>query len=391
VKDGVIGRRACGYLKILGAAFQADGEYEVRVYGLKHHAQIVALRCGRLPLRVGGGFMRRRDFIKLIGGGAAAWPLVARAQQATKTDRIAVVHPSVPVADMTESGGYPYYAALFKELRRLGYIEGVNLVVTRYSAEGREERFPGLCQEVVRTNPDIIVTATSRLVLSFKATTATVPIVAIMADPVPYGIVPNIARPGGNITGVSVDARLEIWGKRLQILREVVPTASKVGFLVSRQTWSLPSTDALREAAQQLGISLLGPPMESPIQAEEYRRVLGAMAQEHVDGVIIGDQAEHGTYQQLIVDLVDAAKLPAIFPYREYFEFGALMAYGPSGKEIWRRIAGYVGQILNGAHPGDLPIYLQSKFELLVNLATAKALGLNIPPSLLARADEVIE
>jgi putative tryptophan/tyrosine transport system substrate-binding protein len=147
----------------------------------------------------------------------------------------------------------------------------------------------------------------------------------------------------------------------------------------------------VREAARQLDISLLGPPMESPIQAEEYRRVLGAMAQEQVDGVIISDQSENVTYGQLIVDLLRAAKLPAIFPVREFFEIGALMAYGPSAKDNWRRLASYVDQILKGAHPGDLPIYLVSKFELVINLTTAKALGLSIPPSLLVRADEVIE
>jgi putative ABC transport system substrate-binding protein len=314
-----------------------------------------------------------------------------RAQQTAKTHHIALVHPSTSIAEMRESGGAPYYGALLKELRRLGYIEGVNLVIKRYSGEGREERFPELCREVVRTNPNIIVTVTSRLVLSFKAATDIIPVVASMADPVPFGIVTSIARPGGNITGVSVEAGLDIWGKRLQVLREAVPTASKVGFLASRRVWSLPQVAAVREAARQLDISLLGPPMESPIQAEEYRRVLGAMAQEQVDGVIISDQSENVTYGQLIVDLVRAAKLPAIFPVREYFEIGALMAYGPSAKDNWRRLASYVDQILKGAHPGDLPIYLVSKFELLINLTTAKALGLSIPPSLLARADEVIE
>jgi putative ABC transport system substrate-binding protein len=234
--------------------------------------------------------MRRRDFIKVVVGSAVTWPLAALAQQATKTYRIALVHPSASIAEMTESGGYPPYAVLFKELRRLGYIEGVNLVVTRYSAEGREERFPELCHEVVHTNPDIIVTASARLVLAFKAATDAIAIVAIMADPVPFGIVTDVARPGGNITGVSVEAGPEIWGKRVQILREVVPTASKVGFLGSRQWWSYPQVDVLREAARQLGISILGPPIESPIQAEEYRRVLGAMVQEHVDGIIIADQ-----------------------------------------------------------------------------------------------------
>ena len=332
--------------------------------------------------------MRRREFITLLGG-AAAWPLAARAQQTAK-HRIAVVHPSISIADMSETGN-PIYAALFKELRRLGYIEGVNLVVARYSGEGREERFPELCQEVVRTKPDVIVATSSRLVLAFKAATDAVPVVASMADPVPFGIVTNIARPGGNITGVSVEAGPDIWGKRLQVLREAVPTASKVGYLGSRQMWDLPEVNVLREAARQLGISLLGPPLESPIQAEEYRRVLGAMVQERVDGVIVSDQAENTNYPQLIVDLVRAAKLPTVFPYREYFEFGALIAYGPPLSDGYRRLSGYIDQILKGAHPGDLPIYLASTFDLVINLKTAKAIGITIPPSLLVRADEVIE
>jgi putative tryptophan/tyrosine transport system substrate-binding protein len=333
--------------------------------------------------------MRRRDFIKVVAGSAIVWPLATLAQQTAK-HRIAVVHPSISIADMSETGN-PIYAALFKELRRLGYIEGVNLVVARYSGEGREERFPELCQEVMRTKPDVIVATSSRLVLAFKAATDAVPVVASMADPVPFGIVTNIARPGGNITGVTVEAGTEIWGKRVQVLREAVPIALKVGFLGSRQIWSLPQVDASRQAAEQLGISLVGPPLESPIQAEEYRRVLGAMVQEHVDGVIVSDQAENTNYPQLIVDLVRAAKLPTVFPYREYFELGALIAYGPLLSDGYRRLAGYIDQILKGAHPGDLPIYLASKFDLVINLKTAKAIGITIPASLLVRADEVIE
>src|SRR5215469_667432 len=201
--------------------------------------------------------MRRRDFIKGITV-LATWSVAARAQQTAETHRIALVHPSISTADMSESGGNRPYVALFGELRRLGYIEGVNLVVARYSGEGREEHFLELCQEIAHTKPDIIVASSSRLALSCKAATATVPIVATMADPIPSGIVVNIARPEGNIAGVSSEAASEIWGKRLQILREVVPTASKVGFLGSHQIWSQPALNELRKAAQQLGISLLG-------------------------------------------------------------------------------------------------------------------------------------
>src|SRR5262249_27572319 len=219
-----------------------------------------------------------------------------------------------------------------------------------------------------------------------------IPVIASMADPVSFGIVDNLARPGGNITGVSVEAGVEIWGKRLQILREVLPpTASKVGFLASRQIWNLPQLPAIRQAAEQMNISLLGPPIESPIQEMEYRRAVATMAQENVDGVIVGDQLENVTYRRLIIDLVEHARLPTVFPYREQFEIGGLIAYGPSLANVYRRLAEYIDRILRGTNPGEMPIYLASKFELLINLKKAKAYALAVPATLLARADEVAE
>ena len=173
--------------------------------------------------------IRRREFIRLLGGAAAVWPIMARAQQPANAHRIAVVRPSGSVADMTEAGDNPSYRALFNELRRLGYVERQNLIVERYSGEGHQERYAELAREVVRTKPHLILAASTPLVLIFKAATDTIPIVGAMADPVAMGVVSNLARPGGNVTGVSVDAGLEIWAKRLQILQEVVPTARKVG------------------------------------------------------------------------------------------------------------------------------------------------------------------
>ena len=181
--------------------------------------------------------MKRPDFVTLLGGAAAAWPLAARAQQRAKVHRIAIVSPFDAVAEMSETADNPFYLPLFKELRRLGYVEGENLVVERYSAEGRPERFNELAREVVRTKPNLIVAIGTPIVLSFKAATDTVPIVGTFADPVAYGIAGSLARPGSNVTGVSVDAGLEIWAKRLQILREAVPTAAKVGFLAPRGPW----------------------------------------------------------------------------------------------------------------------------------------------------------
>jgi putative ABC transport system substrate-binding protein len=264
--------------------------------------------------------------------------------------------------------------------------------VDRYSGEGREERYAELCREVVRTNPNLIVTVTGRLTLGLKAATNTIPIVGQFGDPVAAGIVDNIARPGGNITGISVEAGPEIWGKRLQLLREAVPAASKVGFLASSNVWKLMTVGfALREAAQQLHMTLVGPPIESPMQEGEYRRVFEAMTKEHVDGVIISPQGENVIHRRLIADLASNARLPAVFPYSDDSEIGAFIAYGSSLVDLCRRLARYVDQVLKGTPPGELPIYLASRFDLAINLTTAKALGISFPPSLIVRANEVIE
>jgi putative tryptophan/tyrosine transport system substrate-binding protein len=272
--------------------------------------------------------LKRREVITLLGGAAAMWPLRASAQQPAKTFRIAIAHPSASIGEMSESADTLTYPAMFKELRRLGYVEGHNLVVERYSATGQPERYTDLAREAVRLKPDLIIVASTPLVQAFKGVTDSVPIVGAMSDPVAYGIVTSVARPGGNITGISVEAGLEIWAKRLQILREIVPTAAQVGFIGSRVTWGGPQGAAMLTAAKQAGVSLTGPPIESPIQEEGYRRALGVMAQERVDGLIVSDSADNFTFRRLIVDLAEKTRLPTVYPYRTYFDIGGLMAYG---------------------------------------------------------------
>jgi len=335
--------------------------------------------------------VKRREFITLLGGAAACWPLTARAQRLARPDRIAIVHPSLPITELKETGNSGY-GFLLKELRRLGRVEGQNLVVERYSGHGQTEHYAELAREVVGREPQVIVTNASRLVLNFKAATATIPIVGLMADPIAFKIVDSIARPGGNITGVSVDAGLEIWGKRLQLLREAVPeSVSGVGYLASRDTLSTSQATAVQRAAKQLGISLIVIPLEGTIQEAEYRRVFEAMAQGHARAIIVSDQVENYAHRRLIVDLANHNRLPGVYPWREYAEVGGFMAYGIDNADMFLRAAGYVDQILRGAKPGDIPIYQPTKFELVINLRTAKALGLEVPPALLARADEVIE
>jgi len=334
--------------------------------------------------------MRRREFITGLGS-AATWPIGVRAQQSERMSRLAIITPTVPVAEITEISHLPGYRALFSELRKLGYVEGRNLIVERYSAEGRPERYPDLAREVVRTRPDVILALTNLLVSSLQAATDTIPIVGLVADPVQFGNVSSVARPDANVTAISVNVGLEIWGKRLQILQEAVPTASRVGYLGSRVLWDISLGDAIRQPAQQLGISIVGPLLESPFGQEEYRRALETMSREGAQGLVISDESASYAYRQLIVDFAAAAQLPAVYWDRIFVEIGGLMAYGSSAADVVRHGVGYVVRILNGTKPSDLPIYLESKYELLINLKAAMSLGLTIPTSLLVRADEVIE
>jgi putative ABC transport system substrate-binding protein len=332
--------------------------------------------------------MRRREFIGSLIGTAVAWPLAGSAQQPTKVHRIALVYPAGHVELMNEASGSPDFKALFGELRRLGYIEGQNLIVERYSGEGNAAHYEELGSEAVRQQPDVILAVTGRMVRRLKEATSTIPIVGAMGDPVASGLVSNLARPGGNITGVSTDAGREIWGKRLGLLRELIPAASRVGFLAQRDVAESP---AMRRAAREAGIPLVAPPLEGALQEAEYRRVFGLMTQERVDALIVSDNAEHATYSRLIIELAEKSRLPAIFPYLFYAEQGGLMVYGPDGNDAYHRAAGYIARILKGAKPSELPIDQATKFELIINLKTAKTLGLTVPRILLAGADEVIE
>src|SRR5216684_6064436 len=179
--------------------------------------------------------MKRREFIALLGGAAAAWPLTTRAQLPATRHRIAIFHPAIPTTLLTETGGGSAWRAFFAELRRLGYVEGENLIIERYSAEGHHERYADLAREIVTRNPDVIVTGTNPVVIAFKTATSTIPVVAFMLDPLHAGLVSSLGRPGGNLTGVTLDAGIEIWGKRLQMLKEAIPSTTKAAFLGMRE------------------------------------------------------------------------------------------------------------------------------------------------------------
>src|SRR6266702_4764034 len=233
--------------------------------------------------------MRRRELITLIGGAVGVWPLVARAQQSATQRRIAIFHPAIPATLITETGGGSAWRAFFGELRRLGYVEGENLIIERYSAEGHHERYADLAREIVSRNPDVIVTGTNPIVIAFKAATSTIPIVAFMLDPLKAGLVTNLAKPGGNLTGITLDAGIEIWGKRLEILKEAVPSTAKAAFLGMRDGWEGSFGQFLRDAGGRLGISLTSmlPQQGTP---SEIERVFAEMGQHRPDAVLVSGE-----------------------------------------------------------------------------------------------------
>jgi putative ABC transport system substrate-binding protein len=329
--------------------------------------------------------VRRRDFtIGLLLTSATG----VRAQQPTKQHRIAIVIPAGPVARIDDPG-IQLYQAFWEELRRLGDVEGKNLTVARYSGEGGPEGYDDLAREVVDRNPEVIIAGTDPIALAARAASGTIPIVWIGGDPIRAGLAASLAHPGGNITGVSVYAGVEIWGKRLQILNEALPSATKVAFLEMR-TDSAANERQLGDAGWRLGISVIDMPLQESTPSE-YQRVFSEIARERPDAIIVSSDGALTPYRQLIVELAEKSRLPAMYGHRDFVEAGGLMAYESDLSELGRRMADDVHQILNGAKPGDIPIYQPTKFALVINLKAAKGLGLTIPPSLLGTADEVIE
>jgi putative ABC transport system substrate-binding protein len=332
--------------------------------------------------------MRRREVLALLAGVTVLPPVDAGAQQSAKVYRVAMLHPSRPVADMTETSSFNYYRAFFEELRRLGYVEGHNMVIDRYSGGGHVENYAELARAAVARNPDLLFGLTLWIVRPLKAATSTIPIVAFTSDPVEAGLVTSLARPGGNLTGVSVDPGLEIWGKRFQLFREVVPTISKVGILALEQN---PERAVLLQTVKQAGIPMVGPTLPDRASEDDYRTFFTALSQVGADALFVDGSPEHITKRQLIVELASKFRLPAIYPFRSFVEVGGLMAYGVDLAELFRQAARSIDKVLKGANPGDVPFYQPTKFELVINLQAAKALGLTVPPSVLTLADELIE
>jgi putative ABC transport system substrate-binding protein len=309
--------------------------------------------------------------------------------QTAKRQRLAFVHSGLSIDQLTEAAGPFWVRRFFQTLRRLDHVEGANLVVERYSAVGHFDRFAALAAEVVGRNPDVIV-ANGVLPNVFKAATSTIPIVGVTAIQNWEGLVASIARPGGNLTGVSIDAGMEVYGKLVQILKETMPTAVKVGFVSSRTLVSEKLSATLSETGQRLGI-MLSDEYLAPVNEEKLRIAFASMDSRKVSAAIVSGDGSFLANRDLIVELAAKYRIPTLYPYRDYVEVGGLISYGSELGELAQRLAFDVHQIFTGTKPGDIPIYQPTKFELVINLRTARTLGLVLPASILTQADEVIE
>src|SRR3954447_7576775 len=332
--------------------------------------------------------MRRREFTAGILIISAMQP--AGAQPRAPQRRIAIFHPAIPVDLLTETGGGSAWRAFFGELRLLGYIEGQNLLIDRYSAEGHHERYADIARQIVNRNPDLIVTGPNPVVLAFKAVNSTVPVVAFMIDPLKAGLIESLARPGGNLTGITLDPGIELWGKRLELLKEAVPSITSTAFLSMREGWEGSFEQAMSDIASRLGISLISM-LPSAGTGSEIERVFAETAGKRPDAVLITGEGDLYANRQLIAELAQKYRMATMCPYCDYVDAGGLMAYTVDLAELLTRMADDVHKILHGAKPGDIPIFQPTKFELLINLKTAKALGFTLPPALLVRAADIIE
>jgi putative ABC transport system substrate-binding protein len=326
--------------------------------------------------------MRRREFLGVLGGAAAAWPLAAQAQQPRKLPSIGFLGPSTP------SVSSHWAAAFARRLRELGWIEGRTVAIEYRWAEGRNERFAEIAAEFVRLKVDVILTTGTTSVQAAKQATSVIPIVfAIAGDPVGAGLVDSLARPGGNVTGLS-NQSTDLAGKRLELLRDVLPGLRRLAIIANAgNPYTMLEMGEVRAAARVLGLDV------ATLEIRRAAEIVPAFQalKDRVDALYVVNDALVNSNRARIHTLATAARLPTIDNNRDYVEVGGLMSYGPNFPDLFRRAAEYVDKILRGAKPADLPVEQPTKFDLVVNLVTAEALGLSVPPSLLARADEVIE
>jgi putative tryptophan/tyrosine transport system substrate-binding protein len=324
--------------------------------------------------------MQRRNLITLIGS-VAAWPLVARAQQPRKLPTIGFIVPGSP------SSHGQMAVAFAHRLRELGWIEGRTVAIAQRWTEGRSERTAELAAELIRLKADVIVTGGTANVMAVKQATSVIPIVfAAAGDPVANGLVESLARPGGNVTGLSVQ-QTDLAAKRLEIFRELIPSLDRLTILANQSPITVLEISEVQAAARSLGLHV------NTVEVREPKDIAPAIAalKGHTDGIFVQADPMLNTHRVQVNALALSAQLPTMHGLREFVDAGGLISYGPSFPDLYRRAAEFVDKILRGAMPSDIPVEQPTKYELVINLTTAKTLGLEIPDELLTRAHEVIE
>jgi len=326
--------------------------------------------------------IRRREFITLLGSAAVAWPRAVRAQQPSK--------PTIGFLNSASPEGYAPYATAFRQgLKEAGYVDGENVTIEYRWAEGRYERLPTQAADLVHRQVAVIAATSTPTIPVAKAATSTIPIVFTTgADPVKLGFVASLNKPGGNVTGVNFFTA-ELGSKQAELLHELIPAAARVGLLVNP---NYPATDAMTKdttsAASAIGLQI------DVIQASDSREIevaFGALVRNRADALLVGSDSFFVSRRLQIATLAARHAIPTVYPIRDFAEAGGLISYGASQTEAYRQAGIYTGKILKGTQPADLPVMQSTKFELVINLPTARAIGVEIPPMLLARADEVIE
>lgn len=333
---------------------------------------------------------RRRRLLTALGALALADPLVSLAQQATKVHRVALVFFATPVARMSGPDPAERLARVFVHaLRDLGYVEGRNLVLERRSLEGKPQRAADIAAELVNLKVDVIVSSNNVITRAAIDATRSIPIVMVAnGAPVKQGFVASLAHPGGNVTGTAYGPSIdEIDAKRLQLLREAAPEISRLAYVGPKLMWELPAAERLRVAARAAGVTLY----LADFAGNDITSALAMVTREHADAMFVAGGAPTYIARHRIIEFAAKHNLPASYGVRDTVEDGGLISYGVSATYIFQRAATYVDKILRGANPADLPVEQPAELELAVNLKTARALGLTIPPSILLRADRVIE
>lgn len=325
--------------------------------------------------------MQRRQFMTLLGGSAAAWPLVALAQVTSKQPVVAVLSGVARKVNST-------LVAFERGMQELGYVDGQNIHIDYRYADGKFDRLAELAGELIRLSPNVIMAAITPAAVAARALTQTIPIVCpLLADPIGFGLIASESRPGGNVTGVLF--RIEgLAGKQVELALQLIPRLAKLGFLVNVASGVIIDRQELEKTCQMLGIESVPAEVRTP---DDLDMAFHALASERVEAIIVLVDGMAFQERNRIAALVAAARLPAIYGFRDHVDAGGLGSYGVNLDENFHRSATYVHKILKGAQPGDLPVEFPTKLELIVNNKTAKALGLIIPPSVLVRADEVIE